>query len=558
MQKLLAFIFITCVASLFKFTNGDEVQVSDKSCGKSGLSPYLIVIDGGSTGSRLHIFHFSENSESTCICSRRGSSRANVPLSVFAPADGERLVPSTVAAHLLPPFEFAAQAIPPAFHTTTTVRYEATAGMRLLTEGQQTQVYDALYEGLMASESFVFRGMNRGDIETLSGDLEGFYGAVTANYLIGIIDANLHVAQDNHDTGGQETREVPTTHPVGALDMGGSSTQIVYLTEQVDNGSHSCANPSGTKGEELSKDGDAQAASNQEEYPQTCSLQDRQAKKMLQGEDFFSTSYLAYGVDQFRERLWDTLIQDRYTEDHSDFCDSKIIEYPCGFKGHKISWEEYTFFGTGDTAECIRQVQRLLPHAEEATDVPHQYAGKLVGGIEHPTVTGKFFAMSLYFFTLDSLRVLSHPKDDAHEALNLAWPRPSIEELANALEGLCSRSWDDDLADIQDNAHEFTRAEVLPHRCFESVYMVTLLRDGFGFHPHSRDIEFTFLVDGSEVEWSLGMALVLRSEDNAVVGSKTCDGKDADSNSTTGDQNGGVAIQETLISLASTMVTSSG
>lgn len=60
---------------------------------------------------------------------------------------------------------------------------------------------------------------------------------------------------------------------------------------------------------------------------------------------------------------------------------------------------------------------------------------------------------------------------------------------------------------MQHEAHEHTRAEVLPHRCIEAVYMVTLLRDGFGFHPSSRDITFIQHVEGNEVEWSLGLAL---------------------------------------------------
>lgn len=55
---------------------------------------------------------------------------------------------------------------------------------------------------------------------------------------------------------------------------------------------------------------------------------------------------------------------------------------------------------------------------------------------------------------------------------------------------------------------------MLPDRCFESVYMVTLLRDGFGFEMESRDITFTFLVDGSEVEWTLGMAISHFAEDH--------------------------------------------
>jgi len=45
--------------------------------------------------------------------------------------------------------------------------------------------------------------------------------------------------------------------------------------------------------------------------------------------------------------------------------------------------------------------------------------------------------------------------------------------------------------------------------------MVTLLRDGFGFHPSSKDITFTYLVEGSEVEWTLGMALSLFAEEQS-------------------------------------------
>ena len=65
--------------------------------------------------------------------------------------------------------------------------------------------------------------------------------------------------------------------------------------------------------------------------------------------------------------------------------------------------------------------------------------------------------------------------------------------------------------------------------CFESVYIVTLLRDGFGFDLDSRDITFTFLVDGSEVEWSLGMAISSFAEESdpavSIVGG-TNDGID--------------------------------
>ncbi|KAL3896240.1 MAG: hypothetical protein SGARI_007228, partial [Bacillariaceae sp.] len=69
---------------------------------------------------------------------------------------------------------------------------------------------------------------------------------------------------------------------------------------------------------------------------------------------------------------------------------------------------------------------------------------------------------------------------------------------------------------LQEGEHSFTRAEVLPHRCIETVYMVTLLKDGFGFEPESRDITFTFLVDDNEVEWTLGMALAMNAEEKFI------------------------------------------
>merc|ERR1712130_709978 len=128
--------------------------------------------------------------------------------------------------------------------------------------------------------------------------------------------------------------------------------------------------------------------------------------------------------------------------------------------------------------------------------------------------------MSLYFFALDSLRVFSKPSKAAHGRLNESWPNPSIQELHDALDGLCSRDWHGDM-ELQEGVHSFTRKEVLPHRCLETVYMVTLLKDGFGFHPSSRDITFTFLIDGDEVEWTLGMALAMNANEQTATSATT-------------------------------------
>jgi len=231
-------------------------------------------------------------------------------------------------------------------------------------------------------------------------------------------------------------------------------------------------------------------------------------------DDFFAASHLSYGVDQFRERLWNLLVyehEQQQQQQHDDACDAGWVENPCTNPGFTTEWQGYTLLGTGDAEECQQQVLRLIPHPELVTDLTNDDDDNeriMVAGVEHPPVTGRFVAMSLYFFTLDSLRELS-----GHEELNANWPTPSLAELEHALPGLCGRDWH---SDLQHQQHRFTRPQVLPLRCFESVYMVALLKS-FGFDPMSRDITFAYEVNESEVEWTLGMALSMRASGTAAA-----------------------------------------
>jgi hypothetical protein len=449
-------------------------------------------------------------------CVRRGSSRADIPLSAFGREPSEQtndnpLDPTKVASHLLPLFEYAAGIIPSEYYETTGVFYQATAGMRLLDESEQEAVYDAVYEGLMKDDSFVFTGIQRKDIATLSGEMEAYYGALAANFLQGIIDTELRVLS----AGNSIDSETQPEHPVGALDMGGSSTQIVYIANQEDDENDSMATAKRThpttcpvkQQSPLNSHGD-----DDDESQNSCRLSD---------EHFFSTSYLSYGVDQIRLRLWDTLVKE-YTAsfEADDASDTKVVSNPCANKGYETDFKGYTLVGSGDTEECTRQMKRLIPHPDVVHDWDDEVDEWAVGGVEHPPIRGKFLAMSLYFFSLDSLRVFSSPDRDAHRMLQNSWPNPSIDELQNALDGLCSRDWHGDM-ELQEGVHRFTRKEILPHRCLETVYMVTLLRDGFGFAPSSRDITFTFLIDGDEVEWTLGMALAMNANESTTAASAT-------------------------------------
>jgi len=493
---------------LLSYISGNIISQVSCRARHSDKSPYRIVVDGGSTGSRLHIFEFQKDlTSNTTACTRQGSDRAHIPLSAFARNDtqieaNEELNATHVAHHLIPLFQYAANIIPSQYHARTSVHYQATAGMRLLEEYEQNLIYDALFTGFKESPDFVFTNLQRENIATLGGEEEALYGAVAANYLKGVVDVKLHMI--NKD-GTVEDEDVEFDGPLGALDMGGASMQIVYLPHEefeedfnkYDHHVHGDESECESLVQHRTK-----TSKGLKELPNLPNRPNR-----LNGDEFFSTSYLSYGADQFRERLWDNWVEKRELNTNEVFSTKDNIDNPCSFNGYTSEWKGYTFVGTGDAKGCAREVNRLIPHHKEPTDEFPE--SRTVGGVEHPPIRGHFFAMSLFYFTLDCLRELSK-----HQGLNESWPTPSISDLTQALDILCSRDWNDDLAQIQDNAHKFTRSSVLPDRCFESVYMVTLLRDGFGFDLDSRDITFTFLVDGSEVEWSLGMAVSHFAEDH--------------------------------------------
>jgi len=264
------------------------------------------------------------------------------------------------------------------------------------------------------------------------------------------------------------------------MDMGGSSTQLVFL-------------PVKDSSDNNYSDGTSTTTLNQ--------------------DDFFSHSYLSYGVDQMREHLWNLWIQE-----HTD-SENKIINNPCAFEGLTTNWDGYTLIGTGNVTTCTSQIKGLLPSLNDQS-FPEEQLGRVVGGVVHPPVRGKFLAMSLYFFVLDFLRVMT---SSSVSSINEAWPSPTLEEISMALPHLCELQWKGDLEFYEHSTHKYTKPEILPHRCFEAVYLVTLLRDGFGFSPHARDISYIFDVQGSEVEWTLGNALSLYADAATIKNGDTAD-----------------------------------
>ena len=317
------------------------------------LESYAIVVDAGSTGSRAFIFRFSLDAEGRRSIESIKGMKVMPGLSSFANASS-----SDIVGYLLPTFLDAAIIIPKKCHRSTKVYIKGTAGFRLLHEDDQSHIWKSLHDGLLADRSVPF-DIQSENLGTIDGYFEAYYAVLASNYVAGSVDGDL--------------LRVEGTAMVGALDMGGSSTQLIFHT----------GTPPG---------------------------------QPIQNGDFWSHSWLNFGVEKVRERVWQNLV-DTHIKSHPAIQDKDqsgsieeksptVIENPCTFVGHEEDFsEEYSFIGTGQGQKCVEIIKRVIWPEGECKAPPCA-----VDGIIHPPIDGNFFGMSVYYYGLDCIRHLGPNK----------------------------------------------------------------------------------------------------------------------------------------------------
>ncbi|CAK9136343.1 unnamed protein product [Ilex paraguariensis] len=167
---------------------------------------YGIVIDGGSTGTRIHVFGYRiRNGVSEFDFGGEGwdSMRVNPGLSAYAaePEGAGRSVADLV--------EFGRKKVPREYWKETEIRLMATAGMRLLEKEVQERILEAC-RSVLRSSQFKFRD---DWASVISGSDEGVYAWVVANYALGTLGA------DPYQT-------------TGIIELGGASAQVTFVSSE--------------------------------------------------------------------------------------------------------------------------------------------------------------------------------------------------------------------------------------------------------------------------------------------------------------------------------------
>eukprot|EP00965_Chrysotila_dentata_P182873 6039370-Pleurochrysis_carterae.AAC.1 len=167
---------------------------------------YAVLFDAGSTGTRVHVYKYVVNPISGAAevtTNKEWSQKVTPGLSAY------EAQPAAAGTSIKALLRLAESIVPASEHADALLMLRATAGMRILPAESQRRIYDAVFDAVTRSSAF---RPCRENFATLSGEEEGVFGWLAVNYLL-------------QQIGRLSNKELGS---VGALDLGGGSTQITF------------------------------------------------------------------------------------------------------------------------------------------------------------------------------------------------------------------------------------------------------------------------------------------------------------------------------------------
>ena len=158
------------------------------------LVQYALMIDAGSTGSRIHVYKFHNCFEAPTL-EHETFEQIKPGLSAYANS------PERAAESLDALLDIAVSEIPRELQSCTPLAVKATAGLRLLGESQSLAILEAVEKRIHSKYPFPLP--EKDGVIIMEGKDEGVYAWITTNYLLG------NPSPDNSTNGRQHWRQRP-------------------------------------------------------------------------------------------------------------------------------------------------------------------------------------------------------------------------------------------------------------------------------------------------------------------------------------------------------------
>ena len=164
--------------------------------GTETFNKTIVVIDAGSTGTRVHVYDYTKNATKDFNITQRYSYKITPGLGQIFSSK------ASVDAYL----DLLMKSVPRS--NISSVYFYATAGMRILPVKVQNSYYSYVKQWFSSNYQTSYQ-----EVKTISGADEGIYDWLSVNHQLGLL-TNNNVSQ------------------VGVMDLGGTSVQIVFPTNK--------------------------------------------------------------------------------------------------------------------------------------------------------------------------------------------------------------------------------------------------------------------------------------------------------------------------------------
>ncbi|TPX41697.1 hypothetical protein SeMB42_g05452 [Synchytrium endobioticum] len=440
--------------------------------GYNGASPvqYALMIDAGSTGSRIHIYEFS-NCGPSLLLSNEVFKETKPGLSHYQ-ADAD-----AAAASLDVLLDEAVQVVPKHLHGCTPIEVKATAGLRLLGPEMARDILHAVRKKLQEEYPFVVPDTQTA-VAVMDGKDEGVFAWITVNYLLdrftpGLTERKHSIQSSSHKTAVADAE----AHTVAIMDLGGASTQIVF-------------------------------------EPLTPPPDPHRVDITLSGRTYtlYQHSYLGNGLMEARKAtkskagLNHPPVHPCLAPDHDEEIIIALDSLDTGKQTSIIRGKSDLEFD-----ECHTFVtSSTLDKAHPCKTAPCSF-----NGIHHPSLDSQFpmsrdiYAFSYFYdktqpyglpseFEVARIRELGVSVCDSVQEGVQHFMSSSTDGHGKKKTEMGGMKWDHDTLD---------RA----HLCLDLAYIYGLLKDGYGMSDDRR-IQIAKKINGFETGWCLGAALKLANE----------------------------------------------
>ncbi|GAA6048312.1 hypothetical protein JCM3770_000943 [Rhodotorula araucariae] len=422
---------------------------------------YAIMIDAGSTGSRLHLYTFSHCDPDPKALPKLEDELFVTTMPGLSSYKGK---PRDAAESLRSLLDQAFKAVPESERACTPLAVKATAGLRLLGSRESQDILDEVERWL--NEEWPFSVVKDG-VVVMDGKDEGVYAWITINFLLGFIGPD----------------QPASAGTAAVMDLGGASTQIVF--EPIyDPGSSDHLAPG-----------------------------DHIYELDFAGADhvLYQHSHLGYGLMQARRALhnlvaysyvWSSAPKGHHIE-WDDLSPRDRIPNPCMFKGEtkKVVLDppgrkerEVTMVGTGAGFEACRRVMEVMINKDAACEEPPcAFAGVYQPRMSEVFSAGKVWALSYFYDRIAPLGLTSPFSISALRQLT-----------ADVCAGRDSPSW----SRFKNNEEAMDELSDRPEYCLDLTFMYSLLSLGYELEEE-RQVWMGKKVGDVELGWALGAALAM-------------------------------------------------